>query len=911
MASNLPDSAELGKNEYQLPLDNRYSATDAKEIDRACVSTTEAEKVFVGVIATALRNHKDFNDYVESYMTGRLLSIVELCDFQDQDDQWMPASVELFSLLAKRAYRHCCSFCCKWNSLPLVARLSRKVDLTGREPAVVAWLGERSKLINLRTGDFSALVDKMEKLLASAPDSASAEHVKKRARGISPPALSGSELAAAISELWKSLREWFFKGDDTKTSYFSFPFKKYRRSADFKAITKESQIRPIKADCERSQIFPLVTGTLPLSVEQRFADEYMAYHGALCEEKLRRCLIPKGWNLRSAGIPFYVANRCYPVPLIEPKQMVSMALECAPCVSTNADLVDDDDDNDDDHQGVTTSTVHTMSSSYHSHEIPNFGLKALHSNWMRIESWDAEDYSNAFLTLVDHVALLEELCSKMPVATLFEKRGESIVVNPLFFLTPSRLRNDYREGLFAVVPAMSLFEERARNCIPYELIARGASIHRILCNNLARILYLIASGKDLPDFGVDDDDDGIARMRFATTVSSMSTELELLSPNFMHLVLCLYFGDCELQSVEFKSHSSRAFFNLRAFKNCAENSCLASEIRIINKDIMVNDTQPFGDDEVTVMDRPVEGLDYFLTLLQKRKSSRSSLGFLQWETRMNLVNHSTNGTRTWTDGFGPHRELLALLLLDLCKHSKFKFELNEKRHEIQMRRFPSSECRVCCTEIARQTMHHLYGSTSKCVLDLDLALGSPEGLATRIVHECLAMRVSLPVVFGLSALYVAFGSFGSNEKLLNRFLYAEHGWYAQLISSQDFASRNLRGSMQPPTGFMSDNRRRLVHFKAAAQRNPTAAYLALYEVVNAVPFWENASSSVEMPDDTFRKLVLSLLRFNDFNVILKSEYEALLFAGVDISAVEELLRFTNDMAEASSSEEEALIQFTS
>jgi hypothetical protein len=889
-------SADKFRGPFQL--ENYEIQSDVAKMTQIILKHAElCTKILEKFKECIAENHATPADFNVSFMANRLLTIADLCDFRDDKGAWMPAAIELFAILAERRHHHCSNFCCRWDTFPLVIAIVERLGVPFTLFTIDPVTQVKSKcMCNLETTkSFIGFVNALEILLprlidpAAVTQGAAGKRVVKKRQLSSPE--EQRELAAQVDALWKGICA-YVNLDHTSVK-FTAPYSRDSTPPAVEASLKSTfpfvdvdEFCSVMSAVDR----PLVSGKIPSLVDWRFANAF----ATVCSKEFQARglhLFPTDMRFARTGLLPIVC-----IPENESKMEVAIKEHTIKVIHlwmndrTLSATVSEDGDQDDlmDRMFASPSTdvrgVELLENYYHESQNKNFGFNFYSHHYNSVMSQELDDKFHrdapiAFLALLEHMGALEEqLLACYPAdkgwSVLVEERGGgdgAMVLNPLFFVGKENVRMQWEDSLFKVLPMTNL----NRVCLPNAAFVRAhrGNVRALLSNNLARFIYYAASGRPLPSIGDTDDDDGLARAAFVHYVPSLTVDRHYLDAKFMHMILCLYFGECDLNSKNFRAYAQKALrgVQLRTAMNLRTSDQTCRE----TADLIAGQDMPIRNQWNTVLE-VTDTLCWDAVYTKLADLVRTSPSFMR-EFPM-LKEKSSVGV-----GFGPHREMLTALLFDMCKHDTFFLELQPERRQIRARSVIARTCTHCSTDATQMAIRHLALRSGvslpapTCMLQLVACSGNVDFW---IVHECLRARLELSVTFTMSALVAAM-NLDTNNELSAQIELSECGIYKIQVADATFAERakvekqrtlDCFKRRQHSSGYVP-----FEMFQKCYAQNKIVSYNTLYYLINRMlptvaTFDVNNVAAKTLSDDNMRALVSSMISFEPLNRDAKTAF---------------------------------------
>lgn len=867
-------------------LNNNCKDVSQEKLLLECCNPLYAKTFLNEVLSIAKKNHATPDEYLESFKIGRLLSLVIICDLTSNDTLVQPAR-ELLSLISKEKYAHCPCLCCKWDVAPLVFRqlCDKKVPLT---PDLKNWTSTFPLEQCEKIEQFVSAVEEFEKHIAKITGEEATEPPQKQARRQKKKVSDLLFDVSHSSALWTQVRRFFsFPTKAVSVGQLSSKPPKLLECVDL-PDADDKLFRPTCSDVPEKLdacLFAVVSGTLPPFMESKFARDFLCI---LSDADDERCLFSCVRAVAYDGRVFLKTQestvQCIVMPDIIDMGRFDDSL-CPP--STPCDI----------------SYAWIFRFTSFSHMMCNYGLNVREPPQTLVEKLPKSAYQFVLYSLVEHVGKLERLLKEKNIPLLSGDVYEDTVVNPFFVLTPNNVRYDRHTNIVKIVPCVGQRHRFTKSCLPSSLIAKRANKHRILCNNLARFIYLAVTNKPLPEIGDEDDEDGLARTRFAREASSMTADGELLTSSFMHMILCLWFGDCDLLSIEFRQYAMRAFTSI---KDQFEEVPLTfqHEVREVRRQIVNEDFSRSIHFNKLELAAPEEGADWVYAFFK----SAADFGFAHFTDRnfpaLTLKDQVAVGN-------GPHRELLVKILIDLCNHSGFPLTIDTDRRALRLRKSANDECLVCKNPRYPETWMVWCGSSTSCIVSRGAARSSPESfsdMAIWVALQSMLESVNFPATFSISAIGYLLGC-STKKNFFDALLCADHGEFSAATASWSFSDRKMTcPDLHPYIGHQVSNSLSCQVFpslRSVFADRPLLACMALYHYANSVPFESDLpDSTTELDEKELRIMCISLLDFGNLREDFRVSFNSLMLGEGRPTSLEELENFERTMYNTLSDPEE-------
>ena len=855
-------------------------------------SEDQCKLLLAEVMDVAAKSHPNYRSYTTSLLLNRLISIIDICNYRNEAGDLMHMAKDIFN---NRATQPCYGLCCKSDALPIALKgVSKKwLDALKEAENSEEWLiqdkGWKSEVVL----DAMAIIEEMEALLAklanpSAPvakvDHAYLPYTRAaKRRGVEPATDDVFERTQKLSRLWEKFRVIIGSEPDPDTVWFSYPFTKVENPPAHAAFASTENLNTIEQlwKSGSKSIFPLITGILPQPIGWSFANAF----AEICASPNNYLLFARSHLVKNGSLAFALTMRDRVSYLLRSPKRVSSRVSW----NTMINAMEDDDQ----------QLLEFNSFEYRMTQVSNFGFEIYDNEPCNV--WKRESDGPVILTsLLEHVCALEGfLQERFPVdsglSCLVDLRASNAyLLNGLFFVDVENVCVD-NNCVCTIVPALS----SARLRFPRQaFVAKNLSSHKLLCNNLALFFYYAVTGNNLPEFSVnEDDEDGVFRSEFARKVNTITVDRRFLDPMFVHLILCLYVGDCNLRDPAFKSFAHQAL--LRAFLYTHEAKVNAYlHIKELQSEIGDHDqAMNVNFDSFLNIKRPQPGSDWVQSL---------ALAYVE-KYGMATAPSSMPNLRIADEpatGIGPHREIMVNCLLDLCRHDTFYLEIDTEKRKIVARKNKSTTCRVCQANKDKD-------DPQKCIVSLSPTTFAIAQFADRIVLECLHVNAALPVIFGMSAIAAVFSNVCPPETAA-RLLLSERSTFARKIADSTFEQRNAVHALPAS---VSESRLfpmyfpQFEKFRAELARLPERAAHALYTIINRVPETGELETDVAVNDLEARIMVASMITVGHLSDTLEfcqsllevhigkiTSYKSFETAVASISGVVENLGLTDHIA---------------
>jgi hypothetical protein len=863
--TNTKKSGMSSLSEYSLNFKNNHLHNLSEHTVALILGNNEScADLFSKIVSEAVVNHESPTTHMLSFFSGRLTSIVDLCDYEDFNGKTMRAGIELLEVIRICWPCHCTEICCSWDAYPLAMRAMRAFK------ASTAWKSDPllAKACNTLSGgeDVDILgaidvIEKIEKILKSHVNvdelavSSDVEHAPDtqslKRRAVSPSTSTSQERTAKlISDLWSTFCRsiGFFKGDNFTSEKFTYPYRKRTAPAiDDKFLPLPVHISRVLNSGEYLYRYPLVTGRIPKTADFKFANDYAKVVDL--SRRLRSNLLFENVDTFAClELPWAFIKIRERTPV---RQFFYTAAKRSMKIDyfTALDSVRKEE--------IIESRVDMFDRSMVQRNIGIGRIDMMNTSWAGTPWLLAKkDEWNALIGLVEHVAALELLIMDISSLVFRQEKDSPFVFNTLFFLGFENVMLDCQNGILNVFPIIGV----ASDFLPNDAFTeKNLNVHTLLCNNLARFLYFSISGNHL-DFSdiVEDDDDGLNRERLSRKLVTMAADFTLLDSAFVHLIVCLFFGDCNFADAAFRGYYRNALKS--AFHR---NEMRLEEMRRYNsqftRSILTGDMRrdPISDERLALITpNPEEGeiTDWLESFVAASQQSQTIL----WGDEFPMLEYKGVDAR----GMGPFRELIVKILIDCCKHSAFFLSIDTENRELVARRGLSDECAHCRASNGI-FKHYLTAIGGSCILRPHPSRTSYNNLAREIARMVILTRADLPLNFGLSAI-VATMAMPDSKEYLRTVMLSYTNSYRSAVFDSKFSNRNEIKNFETLKSLNLQelrSRPKFAKFAEAWKIDPHVSYMALYAIVNRVtPRIPGAIDSV-LTLDNARAMLLSLLQF--------------------------------------------------